>query len=208
MLPKPVLIKIMMGLTPISLWSLRQASALFRTLFDDRQFYPFHDEAGLHDAHMKLSFGMMSEEERREGRAMLQSRQEQEVKNWCTACTKVRLRGEFEPAVIKLRELRFCDACGERHASIFFPQESIERGDENLVCIGRLGKWELCSHMEPIMWDSLRDILSVPNIEKFGGCPHLEHQRCSKKGSTKYHSFPRMFLIRWPPPPGGFSHYN
>ncbi|KAK7228243.1 hypothetical protein V2G26_000413 [Clonostachys chloroleuca] len=197
-LPKPVLIKIMMGLSPISLWSLRQASALFRTLFDDRQFYSFHDKVGLHDAHIKFSTGIMSEEERREARAMLQPRKE--VERWCTACTRVRLRGEFEPAVIKLRELRFCDACGERHAGIFFPQESIERGDENLVCIGRLGKWELCSHMEPIMWDSLKDILSFPNIEKYGGCPHPEHQRCSKKGSTKYSSFPRMLLIRWLPP--------
>ncbi|CAI6101381.1 unnamed protein product [Clonostachys chloroleuca] len=197
-LPKPVLIKIMMGLSPISLWSLRQASALFRTLFDDRQFYSFHDKVGLHDAHIKFSTGIMSEEERREARAMLQPRKE--VERWCTACTRVRLRGEFEPAVIKLRELRFCDACGERHAGIFFPQESIERGDENLVCIGRLGKWELCSHMEPIMWDSLKDILSVPNIEKYGRCPHPEHQRCSKKGSTKYSSFPRMLLIRRLPP--------
>ncbi|CAH0021150.1 unnamed protein product [Clonostachys rhizophaga] len=197
-LPKPVLIKIMMGLTPISLWSIRQASALFRTLFDDRQFYSFHDKVGLYDVHIKFSTGIMSREERREASAMLQPRKE--VEHWCTACTRVRLLGEFEPAVIKLRELRFCNACGERHAGIFFPQESIERGDENLVCIGRLGKWELCSHMEPIMWDSLKDILSVPNIEKYGGCPHPEHQRCSKKGSAKYSSFPRMLLIRWLPP--------
>uniref|UniRef100_A0A8H7NC62 F-box domain-containing protein n=1 Tax=Bionectria ochroleuca TaxID=29856 RepID=A0A8H7NC62_BIOOC len=121
-LPKPVLIKIMMGLTPISLWSLRQASALFRSLFDDRQFYSFHEKVGLHDAHIKFSTGIMSQVERREARAMLQPTQE--VKDCCTACTQVRLRGEFEPAVIKLRELRFCDACGERHASIFSPRKA------------------------------------------------------------------------------------
>ncbi|CAG9981985.1 unnamed protein product [Clonostachys byssicola] len=193
-LPKPVMIQIMKSLAPVSLWSLRQASALFRTLFDDRQFSPFHDTAGLYDAHMNFSTDFMSQEERREARAMLQP------KRRCTACTRVYLRGEFEPAMIKLRELRFCHACGEKHATIFFPHESIERGDENLVCIGRLGKWELCSHTEPIMWDSLKDVLPVPNIEKYGGCPHPVHQPRSEETSTKYSSFPRLHIIRWSSP--------
>jgi hypothetical protein len=62
-LPNELLVQIMTLMPSVSLWSLRQTSALFLKLFDTKVFYYPHERPGFRDPHMRFSIRVLQNSE-------------------------------------------------------------------------------------------------------------------------------------------------
>jgi hypothetical protein len=176
-LPNEIWLQVMGHLAPGSLWALRLSSPIFFNLFNKSQnFRQFHGVPGLKDRYVRFNLEKMTKLERKEALGMLRrdepaaSNLAKDSRSYCDACSEVLNRGEDHPMMIKLRETRYCDGCKERHLCVFFPPESIDLHDrellDELLCVGRLGTAALCSHKlaQSLTWKKVED--EAPHAHK------------------------------------------
>ncbi|KAG5924352.1 hypothetical protein E4U42_004661 [Claviceps africana] len=160
-LPNETLLDIMSYLDEGGLYSLRQTSSLFRTLFDAPQFNFCHQESTLVGRHMAFDI------------KTIHPGNERLIRHWvnrdkyCSSCLAIEESGILQKKVEALEELRYCDGCGEQHLdALFLPKDSkeYEEGSGQQTCIGRLGHVKLCDQHSTsiITWQDIERRATKP----------------------------------------------
>lgn len=220
-LPYELLVEIMGYLSGQSLWSLRQSSTILLSIFEAKALQRFHGEAGLKDRYIPFSMDSVTGTEKNQVARFIRTDREDFVSEngtetgagtesgsdtgvrYCSSCIEVQSRGERDFRMINMRKTRFCDGCKERHASIFFSPESIEKHDRGigkLVCIGRAGKITLCSHdsHKPVTWQTIEQAIPKCGDLHRVSCTHRSHEPHPNRWrwKTTGSAFPRLLLAR------------
>ncbi|KAG9252564.1 uncharacterized protein F5Z01DRAFT_638430 [Emericellopsis atlantica] len=187
--------KIMKQLSPLSLWSFRQASPVYFRIFDSKDFNEYQVELGPRDRrpcfHVdKLSFGERAESSEQLRRDQTGGVEDQlQVPMYCESCVEVNNRGDGDPRLVSLRKLRFCEACKENHAGVFCPAQDLEAYDAGagkLNCLGTTGSWHICGHggTAPVMWHTVaRQMASEAGKNTGQFCKHRAHQYIQPKNN-------------------------
>ena len=188
-MPEEIVSELMKQLSPLSLWSFRQASPIYFRIFDSKDFNEYKGELGLRERRPCFHVGKLSAGERAE--ASKQLRRDQtggvEVPMYCGSCVEVNNRGGGDPRLVSLRKPRFCEACGENHAGVFFPAQDLEAYDAGagkLNCLGTTGSWHICGHgvTAPVMWHTVaRQMASEAGKDTKQFCRHRAHQYIQPK---------------------------
>jgi hypothetical protein len=177
-LPTVILVDIMLILPPESLWALRQSAATFLEIFDSRPFLHLHGRPGACDPHMPFSTLFMTEAQKSAIKTLTEYQQPEKTR--CSKCSEVYKLGDRDPRLVRLRELRCCEGCKERHAGIFFSAESLynhNRGVGKLVCLGQLGQMSLYGHKShrPITWDLIQTRILGRADKLSASCTYCSH---------------------------------
>lgn len=212
-LPEEIVSEIMKQLSPLSLWSFRQTSPVYFRIFDSKDFNEYQGELELRDRRRCFDVGKLSIGERAEACEQLRRDDQVEgvvaVSMYCESCLEVNNRGDGDPRLVSLRKPRFCEACGENHAGVFFPAQDVEAYDargEKLNCLGTTGSWHICHHGDTasVTWDTIARQMARSNefgVETKQFCKHRAHRLIQPKtqppsSDCVVSASPRLHLTR------------
>lgn len=198
---------IMLQTTQDSLYCLRQTSATFMRIFDDKKFRSYHPCPGLLKRHNPFYIPGMPSWRKNDLAHCLHHHE------FCASCLKAEEQGLWRDR----RTPRHCAGCKEPHGSALFLPKDIEQHDRNsrrLYCIGHIGEITLCDHKSNVpttWWDIERHIQGsrLHNIPYFArerykvACTDRSHEPANSQGHRQNWAdgspFPRM-IISIPPP--------
>ncbi|KAJ3528484.1 hypothetical protein NM208_g10178 [Fusarium decemcellulare] len=139
-LPKELLLEIMDNLPHSSIYLLRQTG---------REFFRLSTHKTLADFNAEFS--------RVQNESFCASRREYEQRliirdilaraSHCNDCNRLRETGALKQKMIELYEPKFCSGCRQHHAALFFaPGQRRTKSEGGAPCLGRIGRFALCSH--------------------------------------------------------------
>ena len=162
----------------------------FIALFNDSIFRELHQLAGEDEAQ---NFAW-----RKFSTSVLSARDKNSIANslqhtlYCAPCLEAERDGSLDSRLVKLRCLRLCGGCNERHAAALFPDSLAGEGNKNEtrdpthgskaedgqienstvrspgsasgLCIGLVGHISLCNHAGPVTtWQDIQQRLQEPS---------------------------------------------